>query len=318
MKITRKLERDGTIGPPALNYLAGISEQNLFFRQQQLRHPASLYEISLEKLGEAFSMVADEYAKDTDRFNTRPSGIFDIKTLLRAQENLLRSLQEHLADCYLILKTLVDPDKTNGKAVYADQYVIDAKLPGAKAFMQASVGYKTSLNIANKIKHNQGRLHGVGVYPGEGVCLGYFLAEPDKAGVIAPSIEIHPNRGAFSFARDLEWRFFLVYLLSENLVITVQRALLGLHQVHLHRSSPPKRPTGDWGHLAEKISKIPRAYFPKELEASVATVQVAGHQQELTIKFPDRARIVYPSAGMRAVVSTSVDGFSPSFKVPIP
>jgi hypothetical protein len=200
MRIIRTLGRDGTFAPLAANYLAGIPQQHVFFREQQLRHPASIYNLSLEKLTRAFVAVLEGYARDTTRFSVEPNGDFDLKALLEAQEHLLRCLQEHLDDCYLILKTFVDPATTNTKSIHANQYVVDSKLPGAKAFMQATVDYKTSLIIANKLKHNQGRLRGCGIYPGDGVYLGYFLEEPDKAGVLGPSPEIHPNRGAFSFA----------------------------------------------------------------------------------------------------------------------
>jgi len=318
MKITRNLDRDGTLGPLALNYLAGIPQQYVFFREQQLRHPASLYKFSLDKLTKAFVAVTEGYARDTARLSVESKGGFELKALLDAQENLLRCLQEHLDDCYLILKTLIDPATTKAKTIQADQYVAASKLPGAKAFMEATADYKTSLRIANKLKHNQGRLRGFGIYLGDGVCLGYFLEEPDKAGVIGPSPEIHPNRGAFSFARDLKWRFFLVYSLSENLVTAVQRALMGLHQVPLGRGTPPQQQSDDWDRLVATISRIPRAVFPKELDGSVASVQLTDDGREFSVRFPDRARIAYPSLRGRLVVSTVIDGFSRYFKLPVP
>lgn len=318
MKIERNLDHDLTLGPLAFDYLAGIPEKCVFFREHQLRHPASIYNLSLEKVTKAFVAVADGYARDTARFTVEPNGGFDLKALLEAQEHLLRCLQEHLDDCYLILKTFVDPATTKAKSIQADQYVVDSKLLGAKAFVQSTVDYKTSLRIANRLKHNQGRLRGIGIYPGDGVYLGYFLEEPNKAGVLGPSPEIHPDRGAFSFARDLKWRFFLIYSLSENLVTAVKRALLGLHQAPLERAAPPRKQSDDWNRLAAMISRIPRAIFPKELNASVATVQLTDDGRELSIKFPDRVRIAHPSLSGRAVVSTVVDGFSPQFEVPIP
>jgi len=318
VKIKRNLDRDGTLGPLAVSYLAGIPQQRVFFREQQLRHPASIYNLSLEKLTKAFVAVLEGYATDTTRFSVEPNGGFDLKALLEAQEHLLRCLQEHLDDCYLILKTLVNPATTRVKTIQADQYVVDSKLPGAKAFMQATADYKTSLKIANRLKHNQGRLRGFGIYPGDGVYLGYFLEEPDKAGVLGPSPEIHPDRGAFSFARDLKWRFFLVYSLSENLVKAVERALMGLHHAPLERAAPRQQQTEDWNHLVTAISKIPRAIFPRELHANMATVQLTDDGRELAIKFPDRVRIVYPPFSGRAVVSTVGDGFSTQFKVPLP
>jgi hypothetical protein len=321
MKITRNIERDGTLGPVALNYLAGIPEQNLFFRQQQLRHPASIYNLSLDKLSKAFVAVVEGHVRDTVRLRIEPNGGFELKALLETQEHLLRCLQEHMDDCYLILKTFVDPATTKAKNIFADKYVIEAKLPGAKAFTEATADYKVSLRIANKLKHNQGRLRGFAIYPISGVRLGYFLEEPDKAGVIGPSPEIHPNQGAFSFARDLKWRFFLMYSLSENLVKAVERALLGLHQLQLGRITPPEAQGDDWNRLVTMISKIERAIFPKEHDASMASVQLFDNGRELSMVFPDRNRIVDPTLHVRSVrasVSTVGDGFSTQFKVPFP
>ena len=317
MKITRSLDRDGTLGPLALNYLAGIPQQHIFSREQQLRHPASIYDLSLEKLSRAFAAVTEGYKRDTARLSVTQKELFDLKALLDTQEHLLRCLQEHLDDCYLILKTFVNPATTTSKSDYAEQYVLDSKLPGIRGFRDAAADYKTSLRIANLLKHNQGRLRGVGIYPGDDVYLGYYLEGPDKTGVLGPSPEIHPNRGAFSFARDLKWRFFLVYSLSESLTKAVQRAFAGLHQISIGRDKL-KLQSEEWDRLTSAISKIPRAIFPKEMDASVATIQVSEDEKELSIKFPDRVRILYPSFTGRAVVSTVGDGFSTQFNVPFP
>ena len=148
--------------------------------------------------------------------------------------------------------------------------------------------------------------------------LGYYLEEPDEAGVVGPSPEIHPNQGAFSFARDIKWRFFLVYALSESLVKAVQRALMGLHQTTIEKAALPQQQTEDWTRLAAMISNIPLAIFPKESHMSVATFHLKDDGRELSIKFPDRVRVVYPSLSGRAVVSTTGDGFSRQFKLPLP
>jgi hypothetical protein len=318
MKISRSLKNDGTVGPIALNFLAGIPQNHLFFREHQLRHPVSIYNLSLDKLTKAFIAVVEEYGRDTIRFSVEPNGGFDIKGLLQAQEHLLHCLQEHLDDCYLILKTLIDPAKTNATAIAANEFVADSKLPGSKSFVQAADEYRRSLTIVNKLKHNQGRLRGYGIYPGDGIYLGYFLEEPDKEGVVGPSPEIHPNQGAFSFARDLKLRFFLVYSLSGKLVKAVERALLGLYQTSLPKAAGPQQKTDDWNRLVALISKIPNAIFPRELNLGVATIHLTDDGQELTMRFPDRIRVAYRSATGRAVVSTVGDGFSRQFKVPLP
>ena len=318
MKISRSLNNDGTVGPIALNFLPGIPQNYVFFREHQLRHPASIYNLSLDKLTKAFIAVVEEYGKDTTRFSVEPNGTFDIKGLLQAQEHLLHCLQEHLDDCYLILKTLIDSTKTNARSIAAKAFVADSKLPGAKSFAQATDEYRSSLALVNKLKHNQGRLRGCGIYPGDGIYLGYFLEEPDKDGVVGPSPEIHPNRGAFSFARDLKWRFFLLYSLSGKLVKAVERALSGLYQISLPKAALPQQKTDDWNRLVALISKIPNAIFPREVDSGVATIHLTDDGQELTMRFPDRIRIAYKSAAGRAVVSTVGDGFSRQFKVPLP
>ena len=164
--------------------------------------------------------------------------------------------------------------------------------------MEVTQDYKTSLNIANKLKHNQARLRGVGIYPGDGVYLGYFLEEPDKDGTLGPSPEIHPDQGAFSFARDLKWRFFLVYSLAEKLVRAVERALAGLHQFSIKPGISSQAQNVAWDHLAIAVGNIPFALFPKEMSAAAASVRVTEDQRQLCIKFPDRTRVVYPFSFM--------------------
>jgi hypothetical protein len=320
MKITRSFDLDGTLGPLALNYLAGIPQQYVFFRQQQLRHPASIYSLSLDELSRAFVSVVECYVKDTERLRVQPKDGFELKSLLSAQEHLLHRLQEHLDSCFLILKTLIDPATTKSQSAYAEQYVTESKLPGAKAFIQATADYKVSLRILNKLKHNLGRLRGFGIYVIGGVRLGYFLEEPDGVGALGPSPELHPDRGAFSFARDLKWRFFLVYSLSENLVNAVNRSLMGLHQFRIERTAPLPPPNDEWHRLVTSVSKIERAIFPKEQDRSVATVLLSPNERELSIKFPEHIRIADPAlrGHIRAVASTVVDGFSREFKVPFP
>src|ERR1700741_3206356 len=104
MKITRSLSNDGTLCPIALNYLGGIPEKYVFFREQQQRHPASIYNLSLDKLAKAFAAVIQEYVRDTTRFSVEPNGGFDINVLLQAQEHLLHCLLEHFDHCYLNFK----------------------------------------------------------------------------------------------------------------------------------------------------------------------------------------------------------------------
>jgi hypothetical protein len=58
----------------------------------------------------------------------------DMPDLRRDQENFLRVLQEHLDDCYLMLKALVDPASATKTLLFADKYVIENRMAGARSF----------------------------------------------------------------------------------------------------------------------------------------------------------------------------------------
>lgn len=314
MKITRNLLSDGTYSPEAVNFLGQIPREALFYIPHQLRHPDSIYAFSLGKVGEAFSNVADAYlSKERECRGNNPTSL-EMSDLLKYQENFLRAMQEHLDDCWLILKTLIDPASATKTPLFADRYVIENRLPGAKSFRDALTAYKSTLRIANKLKHQQGRLRGVAIWLPSGAHLGYFLEEPDANGTIGPSLEIHPDRGAISFARDLGWHLFNVYLCSQKLVSAVSNALeaRGL-------DIQPRVCANDknWERVVSLAVRIPTAYFPKELPKNVASFHRGGSGQTLTIKFPEHVRLTFP-AQMQATCSTVVDGHSPSFKVPLP
>ncbi len=158
--------------------------------------------MSLQKVGGAFLKVYDAYIEKTEKHRTSAaSGDLEMAELLMHQEDFLRALQEHVDDCYLILKTLIDPSLAKKTPLFAEKYVIENKLPGAKTFQSAIADYKRTLRIANKLKHQQGRLRGVAIWMPNGPHLGYFLEEPDAEGHIGPSPEIHPDRRNIVFEK---------------------------------------------------------------------------------------------------------------------
>lgn len=315
MEITRNLSKDGTFCPTAVNILAQIPQPALFFVQHQLRHPESIYLFSLGKVGEAFTKVAEGYLSKMKECGTGYKNSLDMTDLLRDQENFLRALQEHLDDCYLILKTLVDPASATRNPLFADKYVIENRLPGARSFQNALVDYKRCLRIANMLKHQQGRLRGVAIWLPTGAHLGYFLEAPDSHGQIGPSPAIHPDQGCISFARDLTWHLFNVYLCSEKLVAAIRAALNTLYGISLQ----PRVSKGDekWDAIAGLTCTIPQAFFPKEVQKHAVTFRQNADGQTLTVTFPDKVRVAFPSS-IKVTCSTVVDGHSTTFKVPFP
>jgi hypothetical protein len=121
--VTRNLSSDGTFSPEAVNFLGLIPPpEGLFCIPHQLRHPDSIYTLSLEKVGEAYSKVADAYMAKAEECRGHISGNLEMADL-EVSENFLRAIQEHLDDCWLILKALVDPESATENALFADRCV---------------------------------------------------------------------------------------------------------------------------------------------------------------------------------------------------
>ncbi len=315
MKIKRSISVSGTIQPFAVNFLDHIPSDFLFFKSHQLRHPDSIYRLSLEKLAEAFISVTTEYLAKTKEYSSECDA-FEVTELLRHQESFLRTAQEHIDDCWLILKSLIDPATARKQLIFADQYVTANKLPGAKGFQETIRDYKQTLIIANKLKHQQGRLRGVCMWL-PNPHLGYFLEAPDAYGSIGPSPEIHPDKGAFSFARDLTWHLFNVYRTSEKLVSAIKNVLGASNRGIEHNPIAASTGNDKWEEAISLAAQIPNAFFPKEIGKSIASFSYQQQEGILTIECPKHTRLILPSSA-KTVCSTVIDRFSPSFSVPFP
>ncbi|MGD0829575.1 MAG: hypothetical protein ABR907_01445 [Terracidiphilus sp.] len=314
MKITRQLASHGTFCPSAINVLAQIPQNSTFYVQQGLRHPDSIYRRSLEKVAAAFCGVAEGYLAKIQEYGCIVTpGTFEIDQLVAAQEKLLHVLQEHLDELWLVLKTLIDPSLAKKDLLFTDKYVLENRLPGARSFAEAISPYKTSLRITNKLKHQQGCLRGMVVWTTKGPYFGYFLEEPDKAGVIGPSSEIHPDQRAFSFARDLLWHLFNVYACSDKLTNAIQTAL-NARGVSLNLV--PCAGEQIWERVIILAQQLPSCFFPSDRFRKVVNFHNDERAQTLTIEFPRRIHFVLPPI-INVSVSVRVDGHSPSFKTPL-
>ncbi|QEE27483.1 hypothetical protein FTW19_05335 [Terriglobus albidus] len=312
--VTRSISKDGTLAPSALNILDHIPEEALFHTAHRLRHPASIYELSLKKLAEAFCQVGNEYLLETERCLHDPDASLKMSQLLKFQVNFLRALQEHVDELWLILKTLVDPVSAVKHGDYSESYVVDNKLPGAKSFREAIADYKRALRIANKLKHQQCHLRGVGVRLENSIHLGYCLEEPHPDGAMGPSLDIHPDQGAFSFARDLTWHLANVYLCSEKLVKAITKAL-GARGISIqYRKASVSE---EWKAVVSLVDKIPMAYFPKELRLPLARFSLNSNFDVLSLKIPSRIDLEFPSS-LKVTYSFAVDRHSPRCRVPVP
>ncbi len=297
-----------------MNFLGQIPTDALFYVQHQLRHPESTYAMSLRKIGDAFSLVAEGYLRKTQDYAAGVPKVMDVSDLLKDQENLLRALQEHLDDCWLVLKTLIDPATATRTPLFADKYVLENRLPGARTFRDATADYKNTLRIANKLKHQQGRLRGVALWVPNRPSLGYFLEAPGADGSIGPSPEVHPDQGAFSFARDLTWHLFNVYAVSEKLVSAVDSALSAQGKSLSRKVMARDK---EWERAISLAARLPIACFPKEVPKHIADFDCDEIGGVLSIEFPKNVRLAFPSP-IQTTCSTVGDGHSRQFKVPFP
>ena len=299
-------------------WLKSIPETALFHVAQGVRHPESTYRLSLAKIREKFVEVAETYLELTVAMS--PANIEDVKwrSLLDAQDFLLRALQDHLDDCYLVVKALIDPDtaKTGSSSAFNQEYVLK-NLPGAKSFKDAVVGYKTSLRIANKLKHQQGRLRGISVLMPGSIHHGYYLKRPDTNGALGPSIDVHPNCGCFSFAGDLRSRIFQIYDCSRHLTRAVQRAFTTTYQSSLRPSEPIHECRMEQADRTRMAT--PDGIFPEgDRHKTVArTWSEDDGINPFCVEYLYHMRIVLPRP-VSVTVSAEVDGNSPTISVPFP
>lgn len=314
MKVLKQLALDGSFCPSALNLLQQIPTTETFYVKQELRHPHSIYRLSLEKVGSAFCAVAKSYlAKIREHDAQLSSDSFEIKQLLADQQHFLHTLQEHLDELWLILKTLIDPSLAKKSPLFANSYVLENRLPGAKSFNDAIAQYRSCLRITNKLKHQQGHLQGIAVWTANGPYFGYYLEEPDAKGVLGPSPEIHPDQSALSFARDLLWHLVNVYSCSDKLFTAVQRAF---DARGISLKAAPTLGLPIWNEVIEYAQKIPPHFFPKDHTRKVASLHVDDRTQTLCLQFPRRTEFVLPRI-IKVSIGLTIDGYSPSVKTPL-
>jgi hypothetical protein len=273
----------------------------------------------LDKIADAFCDVAKKYFARTDEIKNAVPGEGQRKALLNSQVAFLHAAQEHQDELWMILRTLIDPNTSKVTGAFNRQYVLDNKLPGSASFDQGSQGYvKNDLKIVNKLKHQQCHLCDVTVRFPSGIHLGYCLEEPDHTGAPGPSPDIHPDQGAFSFARDLTWHMANVYLSSERLVKAVTRAL-GSRGIQLKPQALGPDPINQvkrWDEVVELLCKMPESYFPKERDKSLAKFTLDA-DRILSLKVPARLSHRIPTAG-RIEYGFTIDRHTPLTRVPLP
>lgn len=141
MKILRKTCRDGNLYPVVFNCLKNLPDSVLFHEAHGMRHPFSIYNLSLERVLRAFNSVLEQLELINKVSHSAEDqsillNILEGEEILKSQKELLESLLSHLDDCLNILKTL-HPCKETGKKIndrFVDKWLRNAKHPTAENF----------------------------------------------------------------------------------------------------------------------------------------------------------------------------------------
>jgi hypothetical protein len=318
MKIVRSIPDDGNLAPSAVNYLVNVPDTCLHHEAHGLRHPFSIYHVSLRAITEAFADVIQEYNHQLQLYVKEPEVKF-YKNLLRAQRELLYRLREHIDDCYSIFKTLVEPAQVTKKVTFTDKYLRAAKFTELDAFNDSLRPYKEGYlsPLVNSLKHTHARLQGFYFNGPSEIRIGYYLEEMGKDMVVGPSTRIHKDgNSAFSFSRDILFNLFAVYQISEQLVGSMKRFLRQNYNLDL---SPSKQDGYDEiKQVVFSASDIAQEFFPDELLKPCAEISVESDSAEsrCSLSYPMNPREDSFPAGLRMACFMYPDSKSRNFKLP--
>jgi hypothetical protein len=318
MKIVRSILEDGNLAPAAVNHLANIPETSLYHEKHGLRHPFSIYHVSLRTVAEAFEEAIQKYNHELGLYSEKGDVKF-YKSLLRAQKDLLYNLREHIDDCYSILKTLVNPKVVSKKVIFTDKYLKAAKFKELDSFNDSISYYKDNYisPLVNSLKHSHARLQGFYFHGSNEIRLGYYLEEMGKDTVIGPSTRVHKDgNSAFSFSRDLIFNLFSLYHISEQLVISVKRFLKQTYNFDLLPSK--QNQYSDMKQVVESASIIEQKFFPDELLKPCALISVESDSKDsiCTLAYPTSPRERSFQHGLRMACFMYPDSKSKKFKLP--
>jgi len=332
MRIARSKNQDGTLTPSALNYFGNIPDSYYFINQHSRRAPLGIYNVSFEQLVADFSNLLDEYFKTREFINEHvdklPSGEGYYEGLLKAQKDLIHSLQAHVDDCYAILASLIDPTtlpvkvgKTKLANIrFTDRWLDLIGFPTLDKFKKSISEYRDNYlaHLVNGLKHRQNRLRGIFFYNANEVRLGYYLEEPDPDGVPGPSFQLHEDgNSAFSFARDILFNLYHVYYLSEMLVDAFSRALQHYHSFTLNHQKVSFE-NDKWLDVLRHTLRIQPQVFPHEIDKPYPYFSLSENDgdQSLVVMYPVTLIPLKFPQGMRIFGIFKGDGVSKSFRLP--
>jgi hypothetical protein len=314
----RAIFATGDFSPEAQSVLRCVPSELWFHNEHKFRHPLGIYNLSLQQVGDDLKRVLDQHEQLRHTLSQGLAvGREDVfADLMAAQRSLIYSLREHIDDCHMVLMCFVNPKGINVGNPGAAEFLRVAKFHEVSILLQPLREYLDNylLPIANKLKHRQARLSGCAFFTGQDIRIGFYVQEVDNKETAGPSVELHGGNSAYSFARDIHFNFFHVYLTSEALAKTV-RAVVKKHHKHLGYFAAGLVADDRWRILAERIARLDRAVFPQEVKTPYPEIEML-NTYTMRLEYPSEASIAEFPANAGVHVSMRGDGMTRSFRMP--
>lgn len=315
--LTRSLAVNGNLSPVALDYLGSIPDSLLHHRNHCLRHPWSLYKISLDQVFTAFEDVLERFSRIRECVGTSDE-TRQFQLLMNSYRGFLYTLREHIDDCYLVFKTLIPPQTVKPTRFQAE-FLKRANFKELPAFEKSIEWYlKEHLGLlVNALKHHQGRLRWLYFHRSDDFRPGYFLEQIGADGAVGPSQSIHKGNTAFSFCKDIKLHLYAVYYISQILVDAVMTAVARYSGSTLNPSVRVK--ADEFKQTLGSVAQIELNVFPNELEGPCALVSLTSTEEDtaLHLSYPESApNKNFPSQMKISGVPMWADDFTRTFRLP--
>jgi hypothetical protein len=277
--VQRSLKKHGNLFPEPYNLLIQTRDGKIpvFSREYTMAHPFTIYTGSLNDLISNFKRVLDEL----EPLMKPPAPGWDAKRLLEAQKELLSQLASHTDAAYLILKALSPPPALPINTPSAEDWLLKYGHLSVGNFKSAISAHAKEriFSVWNRLKHNAQKLSFVTMTP-EGddskPIPGYWLVGTlwiDSKGVLGPDPDIHPDRTAFSFNRDLKLNLWYVYSLGKHLAIAI-RSVLDRTGAPAEKSDFVEVDSTSIAEVVRRIAALPYYFFFDETKkAAVPIIQ---------------------------------------------
>lgn len=239
--------------PPIMNYFLEVDEQDIFNKNNKLRHPGGIFNITSLYIIKSLSQFVDTYLASDKDFDK----IFNDFRLV------LYDFFKFYDSCFEIMACFCKGKKPLTEKDYIDQWIkINHYTCEAEFKLALTEELKVLKNAYNKLKHTSNRIGWVIIADeNSNECIGYYLEAGDDKGTAAPSDSINYP---ISLNKEVRSIYYLIYKVS----ITLQEIL----KVHISKwntnisfsLSNQIIQSKEWQELFEKIERLPMLFLPNE------------------------------------------------------